>query len=55
MLLAYFPKSPVNFVPLFLEIGRDPWGVDRGVSADGGARGQKGSIWGVLGYAGVAR
>ena len=22
--------------------------VDRGVSADGGARGQKGSIWGVL-------
>ena len=31
------------------------WGVDSGVSADGGARGKKGSIWGVLEYAGVAR
>ena len=31
------------------------WGVDRGVSADGGARGQKGSIWGVLDYAVLAR
>ena len=35
--------------------GFDPWGVDRGVSADGGARGQKGSIWGVLYYALLAR